>query len=393
MCPAARALLDSHGKLPPLVTLSRSPHILVVGAGIVGCAIAYELSRRGAAVQIIDDRLPGMGATQASAGMLAPYTEAKDRNSLFLDLAVRSLGLYDEFVAHAVADGGTPVGYNRDGTLEIAATPARMNELRDIARRLEARGVALDVLDESATRREEPRLGADVAGGLLIGAHGYVNALDLAHALFTAARCLGATFVGGGRVHAIRRHGGDIQVEAAGQTHIAQTVIVAAGSWSGQIAIEGAAGLPVRPVRGQMLHLSWKGGASLRRVTWGEHCYLVPWDDGTLLVGATMEEAGFDETTTMAGVQDLLNAASALVPLVREAGFLSARAGLRPGTADAMPIIGWSSVMPGVMYATGHFRNGVLLAPLTAQIVADAVIDRRVDPALDAIGPRRFGEL
>src|SRR5580765_2438962 len=139
MCPGSRALSDSHGKLPRHVTLSRSSNILVVGAGIVGCAIAYELTRRGATVQIIDDRLPGMGATQASAGMLAPYTEAKDRNSLFLELAVRSLDLYDEFVASAVTDGGQSVGYNRAGTLEIAGTADRMDELSDIARRLQAR--------------------------------------------------------------------------------------------------------------------------------------------------------------------------------------------------------------------------------------------------------------
>jgi glycine oxidase len=375
------------------VTLSPPSNILVVGAGIVGCAVAYELSRRGAPVHIIDDRLPGMGATQASAGMLAPYTEAKDRNALFLDLAVRSLELYDEFVARAADDSGTGVGYKRNGTIEIAATGERMIELRDIARRLAGRGVALEVLDASTARAQEPHLGLDVAGGLCIGAHGYVNALQLAHALFTAARCLGATALDGGRVRRISGHGGDLHVQTESNTHTAHTVVVAAGSWSGQVEIEGAAPLPVRPVRGQMLHLAWKGGAPLRRVTWGEHCYLVPWDDGTLLVGATMEEVGFDEKTTTAGVQDLRNAACALVPRVREAGFLGARAGLRPGTPDAMPIIGWSRSVPNVMYATGHFRNGVLLAPLTAQLVADAVLSGRVDPAFDAIGPQRFGDL
>jgi glycine/D-amino acid oxidase-like deaminating enzyme len=142
-----------------------------------------------------------------------------------------------------------------------------------------------------------------------------------------------------------------------------------------------------------MLHLMWKSSPALRRVTWGERCYLVPWDDGTLLVGATMEEVGFDEKTTTAGVQDLLDAACALVPHVRDAGFLGARVGLRPGTPDAMPIVGWSRSGANVMYATGHFRNGVLLAPLTAQLVADAILAGRVDPALEAIGPQRFGEL
>src|SRR5262245_29898554 len=329
-----------------------------------------------------------MGATQASAGMLAPYTEAKDRNTLFLDLAVRSLELYDEFVRQTTADSGVSIGYSRGGTIEIASTTERLNELRDIAGRLSARGVALELLDARAARAQEPQLGFEVAGGLLIGAHGYVNALGLAQALFSAAQCLGATFVNGGRVQRISRHGDDLQVHADSRTHIARTVVVAAGSWSGQIAIDGAVPVPVRPVRGQMLHLAWQGDPVLRRVTWGERCYLVPWDDGTLLVGATMEEVGFEEKTTTAGVQDLLNAACALVPRVRDAGFRGARAGLRPGTPDAMPIIGWSRRVPGLLYATGHFRNGVLLAPLTARLVADAVIEGRVDPALEAIGPQ-----
>ena len=373
--------------------MSPSSNILVVGAGIVGCAVAYELAHRGVAVHIIDDRQPGMGATQASAGMLAPYTEAKDRNALFLDLAVRSLGLYDEFVARAVGDSGTRVGYNRSGTIEIAGTGERMIELQDIARRLASRGVALEVLDAPAARAQEPHLGHEVAGGLCIGAHGYVNALQLAHALFTAARCLGATFVEGGRVRRVSRRDSSLDVQAENGVYTAQTVIIAAGSWSGQIEVEGTAPLPVRPVRGQMLHLTWEGSPPLRRVTWGEHCYLVPWDDGTLLVGATMEEVGFDEKATTAAVQDLLDAACALVPRVRDTGFLGARAGLRPGTPDALPVIGWSRRVPNVMYATGHFRNGVLLAPLTAQLVADAVVSGRVDPVLDAIGPQRFGEL
>src|SRR5580765_452590 len=133
MCPGSRALSEgvtasSHGKLAAPVTSSRSPNILVVGAGIVGCAVAYELARRGAAVQVVDDRLPGMGATQASAGMLAPYTEAKDRNALFLDLAVRSLELYDDFVARVARDAGASVGYNRTGTIEIAHTAERMTD-------------------------------------------------------------------------------------------------------------------------------------------------------------------------------------------------------------------------------------------------------------------------
>ncbi len=373
------------------VLTSRSPDIIVIGAGVIGCAVGYELARRGASVQIVDDRAPGMGATQASAGMLAPFTEAKDRNTTFLDLAVRSLDLYDEFVARVSQTAKTPVGYKRTGTIDVASSDERMEMLRDIARRLEARGVALSLLDATATRAEEPQLGHGAVGSLMIGAHGYVRAGELTRALVAAARCHGAHLVESTRVRGITRRGDDLLVETERGSLNAGAVVVTAGSWSGQIAVgEPDARVPVRPVRGQLLHLAWQG-EPLRRVTWGDHCYLVPWDNGTLLVGATMEEVGFDERTTVDGVRRLLTAACELVPAASSASLTSARVGLRPGTPDALPIIGWSKALPNLMYATGHFRNGVLLCPLTAQLVARAMIDNVIDPALGAIGPERFG--
>ena len=363
----------------------------MVGAGVVGSAIAYELARRGASVQLVDDRQPGMGATQASAGMLAPFTEAKDRDATFLALASRSLDLYDAFVARVADTSKMPVAYRRTGTIDVASTPERLASLQDIAKRLSARGVPLSLLDAAATRREEPLLGHAVEGALVIPAHGYVNAGELTRALVAAARCHGANVIEG-RVRGIVNRDGALNVETGRGPLSADVVVVAAGSWSGHIDIGGAAHVPVRPVRGQLLHLAWTG-APLKRVTWGDHCYLVPWDDGTLLVGATMEEVGFDERTTAEAVKRLLTAACELVPAASNASFLSARAGLRPGTPDALPVIGWSTTMPGLMYATGHFRNGVLLCPLTAQLVAGAVLDDVADPALAATSPRRFGDV
>jgi glycine oxidase len=344
-------------------------------------------------VQIVDDRQPGMGATQASAGMLAPFTEAKDRNSTFLDLAARSLDLYDEFVSRVATTANLPVGYKRTGTIDVASTDERMASLRDIASRLNSRGVALSLLDAADARREEPQLGDAVIGALLIGAHGYVRAGELTRALVAAARSHGAHVVESTRVRGISARENNLVVETGRGSLTAGAVVVTAGSWSGQIAVGGQTSrVPVRPVRGQMLHLAWKG-APLRRVTWGDHCYLVPWDDGTVLVGATMEEVGFDERTTVEGVRRLMTAACDLVPAAAEASLGSARVGLRPGTPDALPIIGWSTALPNVMYATGHFRNGVLLCPLTAQLVGRAMIDNVIDPALEAIGPGRFGVL
>ena len=368
---------------------SRPSNIIVIGAGVVGCAVACELARRGAAVRVLDDRSPGMGATQASAGMLAPFTEAKDRNPAFLDLAVRSLGLYEEFVARIMATADITIGYQRTGTLEVATTADHMSALEQLSVRLKAHDVALHLLDARAARSEEPHLGADVAGALLIESHGFVNAGELTRALAAAARRHGADMLDSGRAHRISTRDGGVVVDTSRGPLSADAVVLAAGSWSGQLEIEGVARPPVRPVRGQLVHLAWHD-VNLRRVIWGERCYMVPWPDGTLLVGATMEEVGFDERTTIAGVGGLLEAACVLVPQTSAAGLLSARAGLRPGSPDAMPIVGASRAMDNLMYATGHFRNGVLLAPITAQLVADALLEGRIDPALEAIGPQRF---
>jgi glycine oxidase len=366
--------------------------IVVVGAGIIGCAIAYELARRGASVQIVDDRPAGMGATQASAGVLAPYIEAAEGSPL-LELTVRSLDLFDSFVARLNAVTGVSIAYRRTGTLDIATEEERIRRFGATAEMLARRGVAAELLDRQAARTEEPYVTDEVLGGLLIPSHGFVAATELTRALAGAARRHGAQLIERGRVRRISRAGDDLIVETDRGSLAGNGVVMAAGSWAGDIEIEGVpVRVPVRPVRGQLLQLGWSG-PTLRRVTWGERCYLVPWEDGTLLVGATVEDAGFDERTTTAGVRDLIEAACELVPHAWAASFVAARAGLRPASMDELPIIGASSVLPNLMYATGHYRNGILLSPLTAELVADAMLENRLDPLLETTRPQRFGKL
>jgi glycine oxidase len=283
--------------------------------------------------------------------------------------------------------------YRRTGTVDVAFTDGELHALRETADVLARRGVPALLLDAAGVRGQEPQLGDGAVGGLLIDTHGFVAAADLTRALAGAARRCGAQLIEPSRVRRVARTNGDLQVETDRGSLTTNGVVIAGGSWSSSVAIEGVTDIvPVRPVRGQLLSLAW-AGTPLRRVTWSSRCYLVPWDDGTLLVGATVEEAGFDERTTVAGVRDLLEAVSDVVPHAWSAGFRGARAGLRPGTPDDLPVIGASSVLPNVMYATGHYRNGVLLAPLTAQLVADAMLDGRVDPMLGAVSPSRFGAL
>ena len=366
--------------------------ILVVGAGVIGCAVASELARRGAAVTLIDDRPAGMGATQASAGVLAPYIEAREGGPL-LELAARGLDLFDECVARVTSATGLSVAYQRSGTIDVALGPASVRALLETRDALSQRGVAAEWLDAPTVRGAEPQLSADSRGGLLIPAHGYVAAADLARALVAEARASGATVVDCGRAVRIARQGARFTVSAERGPVSAGAVVLAAGSWAGQIDIEGVkTPLPVRPVRGQLLHLAWSGPL-LNRVIWGERCYIVPWRDRTVLVGATVEDVGFDERTTVAGIRSLMEAVCELVPAASAASLTSARVGLRPGTPDGLPIIGASTTVPNLMYAIGHYRNGILLAPLTAALVADAMLEGKTDPLLAFTSPVRFGDL
>jgi glycine oxidase len=368
----------------------RSPDVVVVGAGVIGCAVAWELSRRGASVRVIDRRPPGMGATQASAGVLAPYIEAREGGPL-LDLTERGLLSYDTFVARLRADASTTFEYERSGTLDVALRPdawQRLAQARDI---VAARGARAELLDSRAVRESEPHLSAEVAGGLLIPAHGFVGVTDMIAALVEAAARHGATF-STASVRRVSSSGSDATVITSAGAISAGIVVLAAGSWSGQVDLEPLSPPPVRPVRGQLVRLTWNG-PPIHRVVWGERCYLVPWHDGTLLVGATVEDAGFDERITAAAVHDLIEAACELVPHAWTATFAGARVGLRPASPDHLPLVGPSETMPNLIYATGHYRNGVLLAPLTAALIGDLIIDDVRNPLLTLTSPSRAGIL
>ena len=357
--------------------------MLVVGAGVIGCAVAHQLARRGAAVRVFEARAVAAGATQASAGVLAPYIEAVSRGPLF-DVSVRSLELYPAFLNEVRADSGVDVEFAVCGTLEIAIDEAAAATLRSEA------ADHGEWLDNTAARALEPALPSTIAGALLVREHGYVAPSQLTEALTWAALRHGAEFETGRRVMAVEsRNDRPVVRTNDGSEWTADRVVLAAGSWSGGIQIDEPAAHAVRPVRGQLLHLRWSGDA-LRHVFWGPDCYVVPWRDGTVLVGATVEEVGFDERTTAAGVRDLLGAVCELLPAASGATFTGARVGLRPASTDGLPIIGESARVSGTVLALGHYRNGILLAPITGRAVAEMILDGRRDPFLDPFSPSRF---
>ena len=357
---------------------------------MIGAAITYELVTRGASVTLLDCRGAGLGSTQAAAGMLVPYLEGFGHP--LLPLATKSLDMYDAFVDRVSRDAGIGIGYRRTGSLQVATADQPLDELQKRAADARACGIECELLDAHAARDAEPQLTPEVSGALLVKAHGFVVTSDLTGALTSGAIKHGARVRVPVRAQRIQREGDSIRISLENDAPLtASRVVMAAGSWSGDIHIEDVAPLPVRPVRGQLLQLA-SDAPALNRIVWGPRCYLVPVSRTSILVGATVEDAGFDERTTVAGVHDLLDSACDLVPHLWQAAFVGARVGLRPATADELPIIGRSVKMPGLVYATGHYRNGVLLAPLTARAVADIVLDNRDDPLLTAAAPQRFGE-
>lgn len=366
--------------------VERARDVIVIGAGIIGCAVGRELAKRGAAVRIFEARTVGAGATHASAGVLAPYIEAHDRGPLF-DLTVRSLAMYDRFVEEVADESGIAVEYRRCGTLEVATDAGEAERLRNTETPI--RDGVMRWLDSAAAHLEEPALAESIQGALLVSTHGYVGVSALTEALAWAALRHGAQLETAHRVTGVRQDGSGLTVLTEdGTVWPAGQVVVAAGSWSGRIDTADNAASAVRPIRGQLLRLEWPG-IPLSRIIWGPDCYVVPWQNGTVLVGATVEDVGFDERATAAGVRDLLDAACELLPETWRARFVEARVGLRPATLDGLPIIGRSSHQPGLIYATGHYRNGILLAPLTARVVSDLMIDGREDPLLATVRPDR----
>lgn len=370
------------------------PEVIIIGAGVIGCACAFELATSGCRVTVFDTRRIGQGASQASAGVLCPYIEGHDHGAL-RTLGRRSLDMYDAFIQRLQAASGSVIQYTRGGTLEIALEADHAANLRRSAASLEREGIAAHWLNEDELRTIEPLTATGAIGGLLIDVHGFVGVPEFTDALAAAAMRAGARFALDSRVITISSSAdGRLVVHTENGPTVADRVVLAAGSWTSQIRIEGIAPLiGVKPVRGQLLHLAWQTSQPLRHVLWGTDCYIVPWLNGRVLVGATVEDAGYDERATAAGVRDLLEAGCALVPHLWQASFEEVRVGLRPGSPDDLPIVGPSEVLPGLIYATGHYRNGVLLTPLTAALVAALVMGDTTDPALDVLRPGRIGRL
>ncbi|HKE73923.1 MAG TPA: glycine oxidase ThiO [Acidimicrobiales bacterium] len=372
--------------------------VAVVGGGVIGLSSAWRLAQRGASVAVVDPD-PGGGASGVAAGMLAPVTEARLGEEDQLRLNQASWARWPDFAAEVVAAAGRPVGYREDGTLVVALDADDRAALDEIAARHRAMGLAVEVLRGREARAQEPGLAPGVRGGLLAAGERSVDPAALVAALRLAAEAAGVAVVeaaaeriavgdGGARVTGVDLAGG------AG-TIAAGTVVLAAGCASAALpGLPEAVRPPVRPVKGQILTLRPPPGdvpvtRTIRGLVRGSTIYLVPRDDGRVVAGATVEERGWDRRPTAGGAYELLRDALALVPGLDDAELAAVRTGLRPGSPDDLPLVGPGGI-DGLVVATGHFRNGVLLAPVTAEAVAATLAGEPVPPEVVPCDPRRF---
>lgn len=356
--------------------------IVVIGAGLIGLGIAYELAKRGADVRVVDASAPGRAASWAGAGMLAPYTEPSV-DAGFAAFCARSLALYPAYVEELRVCGSVDARLRLDGTLELAFDAAGAERLRRHASELAGQGVAARWLSSAEVRNAEPALGP-CEGGVATEGEGQVDNRRLGRALEAACAALRVpidTGTGAVALEADARRA--LGVRTPEGFRAASAVVNASGAWAGELAgVPAEARIPVRPVKGQMLALAAPRGF-VRRVLWVPGAYLVPRDDGRLLVGATVEEAGFDVRVTAGGQHALLRAALAALPSLAGLTVSETWAGLRPGSPDDKPFIGATS-LAGYFVAAGHYRNGILLTPATALAVADALEGKAA--ALDVAG-------
>jgi len=343
----------------------------IIGAGLIGLSLAFELAGRGAAVRIFDRGEPGKAASWAGAGMLAPYTEEIDDKPL-RQLCERSLAMYPAFTEIVRQESGVDPQLQLNGILSVAYGD-EVSSLRERATRLHEYGIAAALLDRMQTLALEPALAPTAAGSLLVQGEGQVDNRRLGRALLAACEKRGVVVETNVSSVAVRCNPRRVLgVSTNGGFSAADAVVNASGAWAAQLDEVPHSCVPdVRPVKGQMLSIEIPRGL-MQRVTWVPGAYLVPRADGRLLVGATVEHVDFDQRVTADGMYTLLQAALSAASGLQHFTIGEMWAGLRPGTPDGRPFLG-PTPLEGYFMATGHYRNGILLAPVTAVLLADAI--------------------
>jgi glycine oxidase len=373
--------------------------VIIVGGGLIGSSIAFELASEKLRVAVLDRQEPGREASWAAAGMLSPGPDSSGATAL-VPLGIESLRLYREFVAAIEEASCNAVDFTRNGTFEVFRGPRAEIARNKMVAEFHHLGLAAAAMSPDEARKHEPSLAADTGAIAWLPEEATVDPRLLVEAVLAAAKRNGAEIRANCMVDALLDEGkACVGVIAAGQKLTAKHVIIAAGSFCGTVADPAPEAYPhpqrqlrqyapVHPVRGQMLALR-STTVQLKKVLRSQHGYLVPRRDGRIIAGSTLENAGFVKQVTPQGVRQILDAALDLAPALADAKIVEEWSGLRPGTPDLLPIIGPTDIA-GLWLATGHYRNGILLAPATAKIIRDWIVTGKSNFKAESFSPLRF---
>jgi glycine oxidase len=378
--------------------------VVIIGGGIIGCSIALRLAQAKLKVTVLDRGEPGAEASSAAAGMLAPQGETVGPDAHF-EFARSSRDLYPSFVAEVEELSGQTVGYRRDGTLLVARSDEEERELDAVFAGQIAYGLPLERLAAEPARAQVPSLGPEIRSTLFVAGDHWVDNEKLLAALVEAARHTGVRFHSRAAVTRFHARGSPAGAGSAsrriesidlaprapvkGKTLSAGSFILAAGCWSAELVAPLGVRLPMSPCRGQIIEFESGGEAEIPLVVRAGHHYLVPREGRRVLAGTTAEYAGFDKAVTGEGLASILEGVRRLVPAVKHFRFRRAWAGLRPDTADHLPTLGCGEIK-NLIFATGHFRNGILLAPITAKVITELILTGSTSVSIAAYGPARF---
>src|SRR5450432_1905320 len=361
--------------------------VVIAGGGLIGGAIALELAQAGLRVGLFERGEPGREASWASAGILSPAPESPGMIPM-VPLGKASMNLYPGFVANVEEVSGQSVGFRPFGTMDALFSRDAPRDLSTLIALHHGLGLKAEPLRPEDAREIEPAISPDVEAAALRPEEASIDNRALTRAVLESARKSGAEIFPEHAVEAIRREGGRCTgLRVRGENVVAKWTVIAAGCFSGNIA--GAeAYAPVRPAKGQMVSLR-ADEIKIERVLWSEKVYLVPRNDGRILAGATVEYVGFDKQVTAGAVSKILSDAIELAPGLANARIEETWAGLRPDSPDHLPILGPTD-LEGLLMATGHFRSGVLLTPITARMVREWITEQRVSVDWERLSPMRF---
>ena len=373
--------------------MSSIADVIIIGGGVIGLSIARALALRGASnVLLIERHSLGAEASSAAAGMLAPQAEA-NRAHEFFHLTCRSRDMYPGFAAELLEETGIDIELDTNGTLYLAFTEHDVEELEKRFEWQTRAALPLEKLVGSEVRQLEPSINEDVRLALKFPFDTQVENRRLISALASANAALGVRFDIGTEVTGLRIEQRRVAgIETSRGFVACNSVVIAGGAWS-SLLDDPEKALPavrIKPVRGQMLCFEANPPIS-RHVIYSPRGYIVPRRDGRLLAGSTTEQAGFEKRVTASGVQSILSASLEISPRIAALPLVDSWSGLRPRASDTLPVLGPCAEIAGVFYATGHYRNGVLLAPITGELIADAIVDKTFPETLNIFSPDRFG--